>query len=218
MNKIISVKDAISKIKDGDVIMVGGFLACGSPLGIIDELANSGKKNLTLICNDTSFVDKGVGKMVVNKQFKKIIASHIGTNKETGNQLNSGETEVILTPQGTLAEQVRAYGAGLGGVLTQTGVGTKVEEGKKTVEIDGKKYIVEKPLKADVALIYGTVVDKMGNITFHGSTVNFNPLMATAADTVIVEADKVVEIGELNPDSVRVPGIFVDYIVDGGNK
>lgn len=218
MNKIIGIEEAISKIKDGDVIMVGGFLACGSPIKLIDALAESGKKNLTLICNDTAYVDKGVGKLVVNKQFKKIIASHIGTNKETGNQMNSGETEVILTPQGTLAEQIRAYGAGLGGVLTQTGVGTKVEEGKQTIELNGKKYIIEEPLKANVALIYGTVIDKAGNINFHGSTQNFNTVMATAADLVIAEAEKIVEVGEINQDWVKIPGIFVDYIVDGGNK
>lgn len=165
MNKVIGVQEAVEKIKDGDVIMVGGFLACGSPLKIIDALVESGKKDLTLICNDTGFVDRGVGKMVVAKQFKKIIASHVGTNRETGNQMNSGETEVILTPQGTLAEQVRAGGSGLGGVLTRTGYGTLVQEGKQIVEIDGVEWILEKPLRADVALLYGTKVDKKAIFT-----------------------------------------------------
>lgn len=215
MNKLIGVQEAVDKIKDGDVIMVGGFLACGTPEKIIDALVESGKKDLTLICNDTGFVDKGVGKMVVAKQFKKIIASHVGTNRETGNQMNSGETEVVLTPQGTLAEQVRAGGSGLGGVLTRTGYGTLVQEGKQTVEIDGVEWILEKPLRADVALLYGTKVDKSGNIYYEGSTQNFNVLMAAAADTVIVEAEEIVEVGEIDPNVVRTPGIFVSYIVQG---
>ncbi len=215
MSKVIEIQEAIDKIKDGDVIMVGGFLACGTPLKIIDALVESGKKDLTLICNDTSYVDRGVGKMVVAKQFKKIIASHVGTNRETGNQMNSGETEVVLVPQGTLAEQVRAGGSGLGGVLTRTGIGTLVQEGKQMVEIDGVEWILEKPLRADVALLYGTKVDKSGNIYYEGSTQNFNILMAAAADTVIVEAEEIVEVGELNPNIVRTPGIFVSYIVQG---
>ena len=216
MNKLISIEEAVSKVKDGDTIMVGGFLANGTPLKLIDALAESGVKDLTLICNDTSFVDKGVGKMVVNKQFKKIIASHVGTNRETGNQMNSGETEVILTPQGTLAEQIRAGGAGLGGILTRTGVGTLVEEGKEKVTVDGVEYLLEKPLRADVAFIYGTKVDTFGNIFYYGSTPNFNVLMATAADVVIVGAEEVVEKGELDPNVVKTPGIFVDYIVEEG--
>ncbi|HHX04000.1 MAG TPA: CoA transferase subunit A [Tissierellia bacterium] len=215
MNKVIGLQEAVDKIKDGDVIMVGGFLACGSPLKLIDALVESGKKDLTLICNDTGYVDRGVGKMVVAKQFKKIIASHVGTNRETGNQMNSGETEVLLTPQGTLAEQVRAGGSGLGGVLTRTGFGTLVQEGKQIVEVDGVEWILEKPLRADVALLYGTKVDKKGNIYYEGSTQNFNILMAAAADTVIVEAEEIVEVGEIDPNIVRTPGIFVSYIVQG---
>lgn len=218
MNKIIDVKEAIEHIKDGDVIMVGGFLANGTPELLIDALVESGKKDLTLICNDTSFVDRGVGKLVVTKQFKKIIASHVGTNRETGNQMNSGETEVILTPQGTLAEQVRAGGYGLGGVLTPTGVGTDVEKGKEKITIDGKEYLLEKPLRANVALLYAHKVDTFGNMYFHGSGVNFNPLMATASDVVIVQSPTIVEKGEIHQDDVKVSGIFVDYIVEGGNK
>ncbi len=216
MNKLISIEEAIAKVKDGDTIMVGGFLANGTPLKLIDALAESGVKDLTLICNDTGFVDKGVGKMVVKKQFKKIIASHIGTNRETGNQMNSGETEVILTPQGTLAEQIRAGGAGLGGILTKTGVGTLVEEGKEKVVVDGEEYLLEKPLRADIAFIYGTKVDTFGNIYYQGSTPNFNVLMATAADVVIVGAGEVVQKGELDPNVVKTPGIFVDYVVEEG--
>ncbi|HZK09515.1 MAG TPA: CoA transferase subunit A [Clostridia bacterium] len=216
MNKLISIEEAVAKIKDGDTIMVGGFLANGTPEKLIDALVEKGVKDLTLICNDTGFTDKGVGKMVVTKQFKKIIASHIGTNRETGNQMNSGETEVVLVPQGTLAEQIRAGGSGLGGVLTKTGLGTKVEEGKEKVMIDGEEYLLEKPLTADVALIYGTKVDKFGNIYYKGSTQNFNVLMAAAAHTVIVGAEEVVEVGELDPNFVRTPGVFVNFIVEEG--
>ncbi len=216
MGKLISIEEAISKIKDGDIIMVGGFLANGTPERLIDAIVESGVKDLTLICNDTAFVDKGVGKMVVAKQFKKIIASHIGTNKETGRQMNAGETEVVLVPQGTLAEQVRAAGFGLGGVLTKTGLGTLVAEGKEKVIVDGEEYLLEKPLKADVAILYGSRVDKNGNIAYKGSTLNFNNTMAAAAKITIVEAEELVEIGELDPNQVSTPGVFVNYIVEGG--
>ena len=216
MNKVISMDEAINHIEDGMTIMVGGFLGCGSPHKLIDALVEKGVKDLTLICNDSGFADIGVGKLVVNKQIKKLIASHIGTNRETGNQMNSGEMEVILVPQGTLAEQVRAGGNGLGGILTPTGVGTVVEEGKKKMEIDGVEYLLELPLKADVALIEGEVVDKYGNIKYFGATRNFNHLMASAAKITIVEAGQVVEVGELDPNEAVTPGIFVNYIVDGG--
>ncbi len=215
-SKVSSMEEAISHVKDGMTIMVGGFLGCGSPHRLIDALVEKGVKDLTLICNDSGFADIGVGKLVVNRQIKKLIASHIGTNRETGNQMNAGEMEVILVPQGTLAEQVRAGGAGLGGILTPTGVGTVVEEGKQKLEIDGKTYLLELPLRADVALIAGETADVFGNIVYYGATRNFNHLMPPAADLVIVEAENVVGVGELDPNDVVTPGIFVDYIVNGG--
>lgn len=216
INKIISVKEAAEKVQDGMTIMVGGFLANGTPDKLIDALVEKDVKNLTLICNDTGFPDKGVGKMVVSKQFKKIIASHVGTNPETANQMNSGETEVVLTPQGTLAEKVRCGGNGLGGFYTPTGIGTEAEEGKEKKVINGKEYILETPLRAEVALLRASVVDKKGNMIFNKTMKNFNPMMATAADVVIVEADKIVEVGEIDPEHVMCSGIFVDYIVGGG--
>jgi len=218
MGKIVSVDEAINHIEDGMTIMVGGFLGCGTPHKLVDKLVEKGVKDLTLISNDTSFVDFGVGKLVVNKQIKKLIASHIGTNKETGNQMNSGEMEVQLVPQGTLAEQIRAGGAGLGGFLTPTGLGTVIEEGKEKIEVNGKEYLLELPLRADVALILGHKVDKAGNIVYRGATRNFNTVMATAADIVIVEAENLVEVGEIDQNDVVTPGLFVDYIVVGGDK
>ena len=161
MDKLISMHDAVNLVRDGDTIMVGGFLAVGTPDRLIDALIEKGVKDLTLICNDTGFVDRGVGKMVVAKMFKKIYASHVGTNKETGRQLLEGETEVILVPQGTLIEQIRAGGFGLGGVLTKTGLGTAVEEGKDIVEIDGEKYLLEKPMRANIALLYAEKADNI---------------------------------------------------------
>ncbi|HNZ83540.1 MAG TPA: CoA transferase subunit A [Sedimentibacter sp.] len=216
MNKVISVKEAADMVKEGMTVMVGGFLANGTPENIIDALVEKNVKNLTLICNDTGFPDKGVGKMVVNKQFKKMIASHVGTNPETANQMNSGETEVVLTPQGTLAEKIRCGGNGLGGFYTPTGIGTEVAEGKEIKVINGKEYLFETPLRADVALLRASVADKKGNMIFNKTMKNFNPIMATAADLVIVEADKIVEVGEINPEHVMCSGIFVDYIVGGG--
>ncbi|MCI7292652.1 MAG: CoA transferase subunit A [Butyricimonas virosa] len=176
-------------------------------------MAKSGVKNLTLIVNDTAFPDKGCGQLIANKQVKKVIVSHIGTNPCTSEQMNSGELEIEFCPQGTLAERVRAGGAGLGGVLTPTGIGTLVAEGKQILNIDGKDYLLEKPLRADVALVGASVGDDAGNLVYKGTTQNFNPLMATAADLVIAEVQELVEKGELYPELVRTPGIFVDYIV-----
>lgn len=215
MTKIVSIEEAISHIKDGMTIMVGGFLGSGSPHKIIDALVKKEVKDLTLICNDTAFPDLGVGKMVVGKQFKKIIVSHIGTNQETGRQMNAGETEVVLVPQGTLVEQIRAAGAGLGGFLTPTGVGTLVEEGKHKMEIDGKTYLLELPIKADIAIIFGNKVDKKGNVYYEGAARNFNIVMSMAADTVIIEGETIVDVGQIAPQEVVIPSIFIDYIVRG---
>ena len=211
MKKVVSVHDAIELIKDGASIMIGGFLSCGTPDKLIDELVKQGKKNLTMICNDTSYPNTDKGKIIANKLVKKLIAAHIGTNPDTGAQMHNGEIEVELVPMGTLVEKIRAKGAGLGGVMTQTGVGTILEENKETIEIEGKKFIFEKPLGADFALIYGTKVDSFGNVAFYGTTRNFNTVMATAADTVIVQADELVDC--LDPNDVVIPGLFVDYIV-----
>jgi acetate CoA/acetoacetate CoA-transferase alpha subunit len=216
MSKIISIDECIKLIKPGSVIMVGGFMGVGSPHKIIDALVKAGTNDLTLICNDTSMEDYGVGKMVVGKQFKKIIASHIGLNRESGRQLTAKETEFELVPQGTLAERIRAAGAGLGGILTPTGVGTIAQEGRQVIELEGIKYLLELPLRADIALIAGTKVDESGNVFHAKTTRNFNPLMAMAADLVIVEADEIVKTGELDPHLVMTPATLVDYIVIGG--
>jgi acetate CoA/acetoacetate CoA-transferase alpha subunit len=216
MGKIISIDECIKLIEPGSVIMVGGFMGVGSPHKIIDALVKEGTGELTLICNDTSMEDYGVGKMVVNRQFKKVIASHIGLNRESGRQLTANETEFELVPQGTLAERIRAGGAGLGGILTPTGVGTVVEEGKQVIDIDGINYLIELPLRADIALIAGTKVDESGNVFHAKTTRNFNPLMAMAADLVIVEAEEMVKTGEIDPHLVMTPATLVDYIVYGG--
>lgn len=211
-NKTVTAEQAVSGIKDGAVIMFGGFLGCGTPEVLIDALLEKGVKDITVICNDTAIPTTGVGRLVAAKRVRKVIASHIGTNPETGAQMNSGETEVELIPQGTLAERIRCAGYGLGGVLTPTGLGTEAEKGKEVIVSDGKSYLLEKPLKADFAILGASLADKSGNLFFKGTTKNFQPLMATAADTVIVYAEKLVETGEIDPDTVDTPGIFVDYI------
>ena len=216
MEKVVSIDKALAEVKDGMTVMIGGMLANGTPEALVDALIRKGVKNLTLICNDTAFPDRGVGKMVVAKMFKKIIVDHIGTNPETQRQMNAGELEVVLVPQGTLVEQIRCGGNGLGGFLTPTGVGTEVEQGKQKLTIGGRDYLLELPLKADVALLYGTTVDKFGNIAYRYAQRNFNPLMAMAAKQVIVEAEEVVETGQIAPDTVITQGIFVDYIVKSG--
>ncbi len=214
MNKIISITEAVAKLHDGMTIMIGGFLSVGTANNMVDQLASSNVKNLTIICNDTAFADKGLGKLIANKQVVKVITSHIGTNPATIEQMNNGEIQVEFSPQGTLAERVRSGGYGLGGVLTPTGLGTMVAEGKEIITVDGKEFLLEKPLRADVALIGASICDPQGNLTYRGTTQNFNPLMATAADLVIVEAQQMVEAGSLKPEEIKTPHIFVDFIVN----
>lgn len=216
MNKLVNANDLKDLIKDDMTIMIGGFLGCGTPEKLIDLIIEMDVKNLTIIGNDTSFVDKGIGRLIVNNQVKKVIASHIGTNPQTGKLMNEGTLDVELSPQGTLIERVRAGGFGLGGILTPTGVGTLVEEGKEKLNINGREYLVELPLRADLALVKGSIVDGFGNTFYKGTTKNFNPLIAMAADTVIVEADSVVNVGEIDPDAIMTPGVLVHHIVKGG--
>lgn len=215
MSKITTIEQAMQNIEDGMTLMIAGFLAVGTSEVLVDALVVQGTKQLTVIANDTAFPDKGIGKLVVDGRLKKVIVSHIGTNTETGRQMNTGKIEVELVPQGTLAERVRAGGAGLGGILTPTGIGTMVAEGKEVITVDGKRFLLEKPLRADVALIKAYQADTAGNLVFRRSARNFNPLMAMAAKVVIVEAENIVEAGQIDPDQVMTPGIFVDWIVQG---
>ncbi len=212
LKKFISAQEAAKLIPDNATVMIGGFLRCGSPNRVIDAMIERKTSGLTLIANDTGFPDSDRGKLIVNKMVKKAIVTHIGTNPETGRQFNNAEIEVELVPMGTLVEKIRAAGAGLGGFLTPTGVGTIVENGKQVIELNGKKYLLETPLKADFAIIYATKVDRFGNAFLEGTTRNFNTVMATAADTVIIEADEVSET-PLDPNLITIAGIFADYIV-----
>lgn len=220
-NKILTAWEAVADIQDGSTVMVGGFMACGTPEILIDALVEKNARGLTIICNDAGVPGRGVGKLVSNGQIKTLIASHVGLNPEVAQRMNTDipedKLECILVPQGTLAERIRAGGAGLGGFLTPTGVGTVVAEGKEVINIDGRDYLLEKPLKADFALIRGSVTDKFGNTVYNGTTRTFNPMMATAANYVIVGACEIVEIGEIDPNNVVTSGIFVDAIV-GGEK
>lgn len=216
---VITAMDATRLIPPGCSLMVGGFMACGSPHSILAALNSSGPKELTLITNDTSVHDlatgriTGVAHLVQSRLFRKIIASHIGANHEAQRQMNAGETEVDLVPQGTLAERIRSGGAGLGGVLTKTGLGTEVAQGKQVVHAEGQTYLLEVALRADVAIIKAHRADRAGNLVFRGTARNFNPLMATAAALVIAEVEEIVEIGALAPDEVHTPSVLVDYLV-----
>ena len=228
-DKFITAQEAAAMIKDGSSVMVGGFMANGTPESIMDALVERNAQDLTVMCNDGGFgpafdeegnetaAPRGNGKLIKNHSVKKLIATHIGLNKQVAEQMNAGTLEVTLIPQGSMVEMIRAGGAGLGGVLTPTGIGTDIAEGKEVFNIDGKDFMLEKPLHADFAVLRGNIVDKKGNVFYKGTTKNFQIAMATAADTVIVEAEKVVEVGELDPDYVMTPYIFVDYIV-GGDK
>lgn len=214
MPKISNAANAIQQITDGSSLMIGGFMAVGTPENLVDTLINQGISDLTVICNDTGFIGIGIGKLIVEHRISRLIASHIGTNPETGRQMNSGEIKnVQLVPQGTLIECIRAAGYGLGGVLTPTGLGTVVEENKTVVEVAGKPYLLELPIKADFALLHARAGDRAGNLMYHGTMVNFNTQMAMAADTVIAEVDEILEDGYLDPDHIHTPGILVDYLV-----
>ncbi|MDR2695391.1 MAG: acetate CoA-transferase subunit alpha [Deltaproteobacteria bacterium] len=213
MRPLISSAEAAAMVQDGSVVMFGGFMGCGTPHGLVEELLARGTARLTMICNDTGFPDYGTGRLVMAGRIRKTIATHIGLNPETSRRMNAGEMEVELIPQGTMAERIRAAGAGLGGILTPTGVGTVVEEGKQRITVDNRDYLLEKPLRADIALLKAHKADRAGNLIYRLSARNFNPLMAMAADTVIVEADAIVDIGRLDPDSVHTPGVFVHYLM-----
>lgn len=216
MQKVISSKDVQQYFKDGMSIMFGGFMGIGTPEGLVRALLDHGARNLTLIGNDSAFPNTGVGPLIVNKRVKKLIASHIGLNPETGRQMIAKDLEVDLVPQGSLIEQIRCGGAGLGGVLTPTGVGTIVEQGKTKLTFDGIEYLVERPLRADVAFLKAKKSDRMGNLVYERAARNFNPVIALAADMVIVEVDEIVEVGEIDPDMVVTPGALVHKIIVAG--
>ncbi|MDD2774297.1 MAG: CoA transferase subunit A [Elusimicrobiales bacterium] len=216
MKRLVSADEAVSGIKDGASVMLGGFMCCGQPFGLIDALLRTGAKNLTVISNDGGTPCTGVAKLIEQQRVARLIASHIGLNPEAGRQMNAGTLEVDLVPQGTLAERIRAAGAGLGGVVTPTGIGTEVEKGKQKISVDGREYLLEKPLRAEFAFIRADIADKFGNIFIAKAQKNFNPVMAMAAQTTIVEAEKIVELGGLDPDDVTLPGVFVHTIVEAG--
>jgi len=211
--KTIQPNDAAALIPDGAVIMIGGFMGAGTPPRVIDELISQGRHDLTVIANDTARPGVGIGKLIGSKRVRRLITSHIGTNPETQRQMLAGEIEVELVPQGTLIERIRAGGYGLGGVLTQTGVGTLAAHGKREIEIDGCTFLLERPLKADFALINAKRADYFGNLEYALTSRNFNPVLAMAATTVIAEADDVVPVGVIPPDAVVTPHVLIDYLI-----
>src|SRR5262245_17722802 len=212
----VSLEQSVAMIPNGARLMIGGFMAVGTPERIIDEILRQKKRDLTVIANDTAMPGKGIGKLVEAKLLRKVIVSHIGLNPETQKQMMNGDLEVELVPQGTLIERIRAGGFGLGGILTQTGLGTSVEDGKKTVEVEGRLYLVETALHADFALVQAFLADYSGNLSYALTARNFNPVMAMAADTVIVTAEHIVPVGVIGPDQVATPAPLVDYLVANG--
>lgn len=225
-DKIISEEQAVAMIPSGATLMLGGFMGCGSAHRLIDALSRSNVKDLTIISNDASMPGGpigdehyGIAKLIHNRQVKTLIATHVGMNPEVAEQsMKEGTLEVLLVPQGSMAEMIRAGGSGLGGVLTPTGIGTIVEEsplclGRQTIK--GKEYLLMSPLHADIAIIAGAKVDKAGNVWYKGSTINFNSVMSMAADLVIAEAREIVEVGEIAPEDVRTAGVLVDYVMEG---
>jgi acetate CoA/acetoacetate CoA-transferase alpha subunit len=213
--KTISVQDAVGMIPDGASLMIGGFMGVGTPERLIDELTRQGRRNLTVIANDTAIPGRGIGKLVSAGLIAKTVASHIGLNPETQQQMIAGKMAVELVPQGTLIERIRAGGFGLGGILTPTGVGTVVEEGKRRIDLNGKSYLLETGLRADFALVQAFLCDYLGNLTYALTARNFNPLIAMAADTVMVAAEHIVPVGVIAPDHVMTPAPLVDYLITG---
>lgn len=211
--KSIALDKAVAMIPDGASLMIGGFMGVGTPEPVIDELVRQGKRGLTVIANDTAMPGVGIGKLITAGCVAKVVASHIGLNPETQQKMIAGEIEVELVPQGSLAERVRAGGHGLGGILTPTGVGTLAAEGKQVIEVDGKSFLLELPIKADFALINAKDADYTGNLSYALTARNFNPLMAMAARCVIVRAENIVPVGVIPPDHVMTPAPVVDYII-----
>ena len=210
----VSLENSVAMIPDGASLMIGGFMAVGTPERVVDEIVRQNKRDLTIIANDTATPDKGIGKLVAAKLLSKAIVSHIGLNPETQRQMRAGELEVQLVPQGTLIERIRAGGFGLGGILTATGVGTPVQDGKQIVKVAGKTFLVEAALRADFALVHAFVAaDYLGNLGYALTARNFNPVIAMAADTVIVSAENIVPVGVISPDHVMTPAPVVDYLV-----
>jgi len=214
--KMISLSDAVALIPDGASLMIGGFMGVGTPERIIDELVRQRKRNLTVIANDTAVPGRGIGKLVDSGLVGRTIASHIGLNPETQKQMIEGKMAVDLIPQGTLIERIRAGGYGLGGVLTETGIGTIVEEGKQRIELNGKSYLIETSLRADFAIVNAFLADYLGNLSYVLTARNFNPVVVMAADTTIVTADHIVPVGLIAPDHVITPAPLVDYLVMNG--
>ena len=208
-----TVEEAVSRIPDGASVMVGGFMGVGTSERLMDELVRQGKRNLTLIANDTAMPGVGIGKLVSAKLLRKVIVSHIGLNPETQQKMIAGEIEVDLVPQGTLIERIRCGGYGLGGVLTPTGVGTVVEKDKRKLVVDGREYLLETALHADFALVQAFLADYLGNLTYVLTARNFNPVIAMAATTVIADAEHVVPVGMISPDHVITPAVLVDYLI-----
>ena len=208
-----TLESAVERIPDGARLMIGGFMGVGTSERLVDELVRQGKKALTIIANDTAVPGVGIGKLVSANALRKVIASHIGLNPETQKKMLAGDLDVELVPQGTLIERIRAGGYGLGGVLTPTGVGTVVEEGKRRIEVDGREYLLETPLRADFALLHAFLSDYLGNLTYALTARNFNPVIAMAADTVIVDAEHIVPVGMIAPDHVMTPAPLVDYLI-----
>jgi acetate CoA/acetoacetate CoA-transferase alpha subunit len=211
--KTVSIIDAVGMIPDGASLMIGGFMSVGTPERLIDEVVRQSKRHLTVIANDTAMPGRGIGKLVTAGLLGRVVASHIGLNPETQQQMIAGKLAVDLVPQGTLIERIRAGGFGLGGILTPTGVGTVVEEGKRKIDIDGKDYLIETAIRADFALVQAFLADYTGNLTYALTARNFNPVIAMAADTVIVVAEHIVPVGVIPPDHVATPSPLVDYLV-----
>ena len=218
MKPQITTQEAVAKIKDGMTILVAGFLSTGSALNVLSELAKSNVKNLTIVCNDTTFPDKGHGLFFERKQIKKVITSYLGANPLSQQQYEDGVIEVEFSPQGTLIERIRCGGMGLGGVLTPTGIGTLIEEGKQKIEVEGKTYLLEKPLRGDIALLGAARADTAGNLYYKGTHRNFNPMMAMAADLIIAEVEEILPEGQfITPEDVHTQGILIDYLVKNKN-
>ena len=213
MGKTCNVSEGVAAIPEGSTLMIGGFMGVGSPRRLIDELVRQGKGGLTVISNDTARPGIGIGKLVSARLVRRLITSHIGTNPETQQQMLAGDIDVELVPQGTLAERIRAGGYGLGGVLTPTGVGTVVQQGKRTLEIDGRVFLLELPLRADFALLNAWRADHIGNLTYDMTARNFNPLMAMAADVVMAESKEIVPVGVIPPDDVMTPAVLVHRLI-----